>query len=106
MLSAVDEYWQFHSVQEVPHKFFRLINYLQCFIINLLHFQIQSHSVGHSLKSGAETRILGPWDSRPCDSGLWDPDTDDPGTGSVGLATLRPRILRTGPWEFNCDTDS
>ena len=60
----------------------------------------------------------GHWNSRLWDPGLWNPvtrnpDTQDPGTGNLtsstpklgpwnlGIARLRPRILRTGPSESN-----
>ena len=67
----------------------------------------------HSLKSGPETRDLGPWDPRTWDLRLWDPGPCDPGTWNrgalelgpwdLGLATLghrmlTPGTLEMGPW--------
>ena len=67
--------------------------------------------VRRSLKSGPATRDQDPetWDPdprtlRPRTLGLWDPDTQDRGTGTLGHGTLTPRTLQIGPWYLELAT--
>ena len=53
----------------------------------------------HTLKSGPETGDPETWES-----GNTGPDTQDPGTGTLGHGTLTPSTLEMGLWDLNIAT--
>ena len=58
-------------------------------------FKKQKGCFRHSLKSGPETRDLGPRDLRPQDPETWDPETREPDAQDSG--TLTSRTLEIDP---------
>ena len=106
-----------------------VIRYLFCwFLFNGVLLKDETSNTNpralkHNLKSDHETCGPWPWEPGPknlwpCNPGRQDSDTHDPGAGTLGqgiptlrtldlgrgklgLATLRPTILRAGPWKLN-----